>query len=111
MANRPISGQRLLRGMIISDQVNNKRCWKCHVAKEYRTSNQESVGWTDGQAKTKMIKSDNDDNLLYYFLSDSSDSEGTPEVMQIQLVDQGSHHQHVRVVVGGVPMEGVVGSG
>ena len=42
---------------------------------------------------------------------DSSDSEDEPEVRQIQLVDQGNHLQCARLVVGGVPVEGVVDSG
>ena len=67
----PISGQSLLRGMITSgDKAKNKACWKCdnpgHVAKECQTPNRESVGWTDGQVKTKMVKSDKVDNPLHH---------------------------------------------
>ena len=61
MANKPNSGQSLPRGMITSgDKAKNKRCWKCdkpgHAAKDCRTPNRESVGQTDGQTKTKMVK-------------------------------------------------------
>ena len=58
-----------------------------------------------------MVQSTEEDNPLDYLLLDSSDSEDEPKVRQIQLVDQGSHPQCVRLVVGEVPMEGVVDSG
>ena len=70
-----------------------------------------SISADDNQHKTNMVQSTEEDNPLDYLLLDSSDSEDEPEVRQIQLVDQGSHPQCARLVVGGVPMEGVVDSG
>lgn len=116
MTTKSASGHSLPRSVTVSgDKAKIKRCWNCdkvgHVAKECRAPKRESIGRNDNQTKTKMVQSKLDDNPLHYLLSDSSDSEGTSEVKQIRLVDQGSHPQHVRVVVGGVPMEGVVDSG
>ena len=110
---RPASGQRSTT--VTNDKTKNKRCWNCdrtgHVAKECRVPKRESTGRSDNQTKTKMVQSKRDDNPLDYLLPDSSDSEDVSEVKQIRLVDQGSHPQHAKVVVGGVPMEGVVDSG
>ena len=100
---------------VTNDKPKNKRCWNCdkagHVARECQAPRRESTGQHDNQTKTNMVQSTEDDNPLDYLLSDSSDSEDVPEVRQIRLVDQGSHPQHARVVVGGVPMQGVVDSG
>ena len=52
-----------------------------------------------------------DDNPLDYLLPDLSDLEDVSEVKQIRLGDQGSHPQHAKVVIGGVPMESLVDSG
>ena len=70
-----------------------------------------SISADDNQHKTNMVQSTEEDNPLDYLLLDSSDSKDEPEVRQIQLVDQGSNPQCARLVVGGVPMEGVVDSG
>ena len=47
------------------------------------------------------------DDPMDYFLSDSEEC----EVRQVRVQDQGSVHQNARVIVGGVPMLGVMDTG
>jgi len=51
-----------------------------------------------------------DDDPLQYLLSDSGSEGSFSAVKYIRLLDQGSKSQHVDVILGGVPMEGVIDS-
>ena len=90
------------------------KCWKCgklgHISKDCRQAKTESSGRVQPKSSTKMVQSETataEDNPMQYLFSDSDDG----EVRQVRVEDKGSTHQQARVIVGGVPMYGVVDTG
>ena len=52
-----------------------------------------------------------DDPLKYPLLSDSVDEESCIGVVYIRVMDGGSQCQRAKVIIGGVPLYGIVDSG
>ena len=96
------------------------KCWNCdkagHLTKDCRAPKKESTGRPEKKTPgARMVQSapsqqpaKNQDDPLQYLLSDSDDS---LEVRQLRVFDTGSKPQSVRVIVGRVPMDGIVDSG
>jgi len=96
-----------------------RKCWNCdkvgHLAKDCQKPKKESMGRTSQKSPSAKVvhsveygtQSAVTDDPMDYLLSDSDEC----EVRQIRVQDQGSVHQQARVIVGGVPMLGVVDTG
>ena len=94
-----------------------RKCWNCeetgHMAFNCPKPKKESTGRSNHRpVSTKMVSSTEIeiskeilDDPLQYLLSDSYDSS---DVRQVRIQDQGSKPQKAEVVVGGVPMSGVI---
>uniref|UniRef100_A0A1X7SUF3 CCHC-type domain-containing protein n=1 Tax=Amphimedon queenslandica TaxID=400682 RepID=A0A1X7SUF3_AMPQE len=97
-------------------QDGKKKCWNCgqggHMSFNCPKPLRESQGGAShtNKTKTRMVGSrpltDVLDDPLAYLLSDS-DSEPS-EVQQVRVEDKGSASRRAQVVIGGVPMEGIV---
>ena len=89
------------------------KCWNCnrngHLAKDCPKPKRESTGHPKQTTSTRTVKSDTRDNPMNYLLFDS-DVEHS-DVNMIHVVDQGSRPQRDKVIVGGVPLIGIVDSG
>ena len=106
-----------------SGDVRSRKCWNCektgHFAKDCRAPRKESAGRSEKKTPgTRMVQSSPSqqrtvpqDDPLQYLLSDSDDSSDSPDVRQVRVFDTGSRPQSVRVLVGGVPIDGIVDSG
>ena len=90
------------------------RCWNCdkvgHLAKDCLKPKRESVSRSTPSISIRIIKSDNNDNPMTYLLSDTDDDDDVG-VNMIYVADQGSMSQSARVIVGGVPLVGIVDTG
>lgn len=89
------------------------RCWNCkktgHQAKDCRLPKRESTGQVMSGSGAKMVRSDVDDDPLKYLLSDTDNEESCVGVLRV--MDGCSKCQGYKVVVGGVPLDGIVDSG
>ena len=103
------------RGLPTRD--GGRKCWNCdmvgHLAKDCRKPKKESLGMTSQKPPSaRMVQSGGgepltEDDPVQYLLSDSDEC----EVKQVRVQDQGSAHQQAKVIVGGVPMFGLVDTG
>ena len=89
------------------------KCWNCdttrHLAKDCLKPKRESMGRSAPPTSARAIKSDDRDNPMIYLFSDSEDDDA--EVRMARVVDQGSRSQSAKVVVGGVPVSGIMDTG
>ena len=96
-----------------NNQRSQIKCWNCkkidHLAKDCRLPKRESTGTSGTAPGTKIIQSDTRDDLLQYLFSYSEHEE--PRVAVIRVEDSGSKCQSAKVIVGGVPLYGIVDSG
>ena len=102
-----------------SSGADAKKCFLCkkpgHLMRDCRTKKPENTG-AGRPTATKQVtvnalpdggtKRPNPYDLLF-----SSDSKDEEAVRQIRVTDQGSKSQHVRVIVHGVPADGVIDTG
>jgi len=93
------------------------RCWNCnqsgHLAKECPAIKQESTGISRQKSSlgAKAIQSSNIEDPLTCLLPDSeSDSDGDG-LKVVTVADEDSKSQKARVIVGGVPLSGIIDSG
>ena len=88
-------------------------CWHCrktgHQVKDCRLQKHENTGESRSVSGARMVQSDAKDDPLKYLISDLDDEE--PCVGVILIPDAGSKYQYAKVVVGGVPLYGIVDSG
>ena len=116
-----LSSQRQQRGE--GRNTTQKKCFTCqepgHFARDCPSRDENSTSLRQRTAGTKQVSaaatvllpSPVTPQVMPYLLS-SSDSEAEGEgVRQVRINDQGSHQQFADVVVGGVPVAGVVDSG
>ena len=118
-SRRTISNDHKEKGVnSVNDRGSNTqryqiKCWNCkktgHQAKDCRLQKRESTGQSRSVSGARMVQSDAKDDPLNYLLSDSDDEE--PRVGVIRIPDGGSKCQYAKVVIGGVPLYGIVDSG
>lgn len=84
-----------------------------HIAKDCLVPKQESTGNTRHAlpANAKAIRSEDPEDPLSCLMSNSESEEETDTVKTVRVVDEGSRSQKARVIVGGVPLWGIVDSG
>ena len=118
----PPSSQRQQRDE--GRSMTQRKCFACqqpgHLARDCPSRGGSSTSPGQKTAGTKQVSaaapahlsSPVTPQLMPYLISSSSDSEGEEDgVRQVRIEDQGSHQQFADVVVAGVPVTGVVGSG
>ena len=117
--NTANSSQRRPATSSPSSGADAKKCFLCkkpgHLMRDCRTKKPENTG-SGRPTVTKQVtvnalpdggtKCPNPYDLLF-----SSDSEDEEAVRQIRVTDQGSKSQHARVIVHGVPADGVIDTG
>ena len=90
------------------------KCWNCkktgHQAKDCRLPKRESTGRSEQIPSAKMAQSDARQDPMMYLLSDSDDDEDS-RVGLVRIADGGSKCHRAKVIVGGVPLLGIVDSG
>ena len=96
--------------------VDGKKCWNCgqggHMSFNCPKPLGESQGGSSHRSRTKarMVGSRPLDEVLddplSYLLPDS-DAEAS-EVQQVRVKDKGSESRRAQVVIGGVPMDGII---
>ena len=100
-----------------SSDVKSRKCCNCdekgHMAYNCPKPKKESSGKSNQKVSAKMVSSTESelsqeilDDPLHYLLSDSEEDSG--DVSQVRIQDHGSKPQSAKVVVGGVPMLGIV---
>ena len=111
-ANRPKQGS----GPRSNTDEKSRKCWNCdrtgHMAYNCPKPKKESMGKPDHKSSAKMVSSAETripqevlDDPLQYLLSDPEDSS---DIRQVRVQDHGSKPQKAKVVIGGVPMLGVI---